>query len=77
MSAPEASAAAFDAAVETVDNAPGRTPAQQAYLDQLADEAENAVTVVENMIAEMTASLDDRKAHAKQARDEADRGRIQ
>ncbi len=77
MSASKAGGAAHDAEVVAVDNAPGRTPQQQAYLDNVADEAEKAVGVVEKMIEDLYESLTDRKAEAERARAEADNGRVE
>ncbi len=77
MSASRAGGAANDAAADTVDNAAGRTAAQQAYLDNVVDEAEKAVGVVEQMIADLEKSLAGRKAEAKRARAEADNGRVE
>ncbi len=69
--------AALDAGVDAADNQTGRTAQQQAYLDNVADEAEKAVGVVEQMIAELKKSLADRKAEAERARAEADNGRVE
>lgn len=76
MSAPLSGGAASDATVEIADDAPGRTPAQQEYLDKIADEAEAAIGTVEQMIADLQASLADRRNYAEQARAEANNGRV-
>ena len=50
---------------------PTRTPEQQAYLDAIAEQAQNAVEVIEAKIAGMQASLKTAKAEAKRARADA------
>jgi outer membrane murein-binding lipoprotein Lpp len=68
--------AAFGATVQADDTAPPRTAAQQAYLDDLADAAEQAVADVEATIDQLEESLEARRAEAQRARDEADNNRI-
>ena len=66
---------AFDAGVDAVDDAPEvqeRTPAQQKYLDGIADAAEAALEHVEQMIKHLQESLEGRRAEAERARAEAD-----
>jgi hypothetical protein len=65
--------AAFDATVQT---SPERTPGEQAYLDQVAADAERAVAHTEATIADLEASLEGRRAEAQQARAVADNNRI-
>lgn len=76
MSAAGASGAALDAAAVTEDDVPQRTPAQQEYLDTVADDAEKAVDTVQQMIDDWTESLAGRKAEAERARAEAENGRV-
>lgn len=71
-------AEAFNVSVDTRDHAdevPERTPAQQAYLDEIAKAAERAVEHVEQMIKDLQESLGDRRAEAEQARADAENGR--
>lgn len=51
-----------------------RAPSHQAYLTQLADDAEQAVPVIEEKIAGMQATLRTAKAEAKRLRGEARKG---
>lgn len=76
MSASQASGVAHDASVAAEDNQPGRTAAQQDYLDRVADEAAKAVDTVQQMIDDWTESLAGRKAEAERARAEAENGRV-
>lgn len=76
MSASRAGGVALNATVATEENAPGRTRAQQEYLDTVADEADRAVDTVQNMINDLRDSLGDRKTVAEQARAEAENGRV-
>lgn len=76
MSASQAGGAALNAAVVAEDSTTGRTEAQQAYLDAVADDAERAVETVEQMIADLQDSLADRRAEVQRARVEADNGRV-
>ncbi len=78
MSSSSAGAAAFNAGVrvngEDVIMPVPWTKEQQAYLDAVADDAENAITVVEEQIAGMQESLKARKVEAERARAEAKGG---
>ncbi len=67
---------ASDARAETLDHQPGRSATQQRYLDNVAAEAEKAVGVVEDMVADLERSLADRRDEARRAREEADNGRV-
>lgn len=62
----EGSGAALDAGVSVA-----RTPDQQAYLDAIADDKEEAVKNVRRMVSELEKSLKDREAEAKTARAQA------
>jgi hypothetical protein len=75
VSSSDAGAAAFNAGVQVngkdvVMPAP-RTSGQQAYLDAVADDADKAVTTIEEKLAGMQESLKAAKAAAKQARADA------
>ncbi len=75
MSSSNAGAAAFNAGVqingETVTPKPPRTAAQQDYLDELAEQAKQAVPKIEAQIEGLNATLVAAKAEAKRARAEA------
>lgn len=62
------SGSANDAAVATGPASSTRTPAEQEYLDTVADQAADAVKVVKRMIADLEKSLKVREAEAKTAR---------
>lgn len=75
MSSSSAGAAAFNAGVK-VDGkeftpVPPRTSEQQAYLDAIAEQAEQSVAAIEEKLAGMRESLVAAKAEAKRARAEA------
>lgn len=78
MSATEAQVAALDADVlfDTGEPPADRTPAQQTYLDRVADDAEAAVDAVQQTIDDLTASLADRKVEAQRARAEANEAQV-
>lgn len=67
-----ASGAANDAQVQT--GPPPTTEAAQALREQLADEAEQAVEVIQGKLDGVKAALAAKKAEAKALRAEADQG---
>lgn len=69
MTSSNGSGAAFDAGVDTT-----RPPAQQAYLEAIADDREAAVAAIEEKLAGVQESLKTAKADAKAARAEAGKG---
>lgn len=77
MSSSIGGGAAFNAGVAVHNEQPqGRTIAQQAYLDEVADAAERGVAHAEQTIADLQASLAERRAEADRARAEADNGQV-
>lgn len=74
MSSSSSGGTAGDADVTTSDGDGARrqvTPAHADYLDAVAEDAENAVGLAEQTIADLKGSLADRKQAAKDARAEA------
>ena len=76
MKTAQASGSAHDATAVTEDHTPASPEARQQYLDAVADQAEAAVTAVQQTIDDLQASLAERKAEAKRARAAANEGRI-
>lgn len=79
MSSSSGGGAAFDASAAVQDGrpeVPGRTAAQQKYLDNVAAAAVRGVEHTEATIADLQASLTERRTEAERARAEADNGRV-